>query len=467
MDELLQRVADALGVPVEAVRPLGGGACQDLFRVELSDGRALVLRSDAARSLPGSLERAREFEVARAAAAAGVRTPAPSHLSADLVREGAGAYLLPLVAGEALGARVVRHESLAAAREVQPPELGREQRAIHALRPGADEGLDRALGAPPADPAAAALAELERMLALLPAPRPALELALRWLAAHRPEPAAPALVHGDFRVGNLLVGPQGLSAVLDWEFAHWGDPAEDLAWFCVRDWRFGREELAAGGVATREALLAAYAAAGGQAPDAARMHFWEVFGDARWAAGAHYQAERYRAGAQQDLELLAVGWRAEELELEALRQLDQPLTGSLGAAPRGARPAPGPVAPAELLAGLLRFLEQDLGPALARERGLAFRARIAGSLLQSLALFERGAGQLAREQAARLAPLVGQPGSQPDDPPEALERELCRRLREDPPDPAEEARWRAAVREGLAARVALKNPRFDLRGELP
>lgn len=130
-----------------------------------------------------------------------------------------------------------------------------------------------------------------------------------------------ALVHGDFRTGNFMVTPDGLSGVLDWEFAHWGDPAEDLAWLCVRDWRFGQLNHAAGGICTRQTFYDAYATCSGQPVDVERVHFWEILGNLRWGAATAFQGLRYAAG-QADLELLAIPRRAAEMEFEAMRLIE-------------------------------------------------------------------------------------------------------------------------------------------------
>ena len=125
--------------------------------------------------------------------------------------------------------------------------------------------------------------------------------------------------HGDFRTGNFLVDEHGLVAVLDWEFAHWGAREEDLGWLCVRDWRFGAIDRAAGGLTTRREFVRAYEAAGGQAVEPAVLHWWEVYGNARWAAGCVFQGERFTRGGERDIELLAIGKRPAEMEWEALR----------------------------------------------------------------------------------------------------------------------------------------------------
>ncbi|MCA8925654.1 MAG: phosphotransferase, partial [Planctomycetes bacterium] len=188
--------------------------------------------------------------------------------------------------------------------------------------PATHPRLCEALGPPPQDPAQRAIQAATQSLDALGEPRPALEAALAWLRAHAPPPGELSLVHGDFRTGNLLVTPEGLSAVLDWEFARWSSPAEDLAWLCVRDWRFGRLELPVGGFGERAPFLAAYAEAAGGAPSEDALHWWEVLGNVRWAAGSLQQGRRYLAG-ERDLELAAIARRAAEMEYEALRLVDR------------------------------------------------------------------------------------------------------------------------------------------------
>lgn len=340
-------------VTLQGLAPLGGGACQDLYRVDvtfsagpLSGARRLVLRSDARQSLPGSLNRRQEFAVINAAAAAGVRTPAARFLADGLVRPGASAYFLDFVEGEALGRRVLREPALAQTRARLPALLCAELARIHSITPDAhpelafanmgqplvdNRGADGALALDGAAEAALRFARLN--LDAMREPRPALELAVRWLREHQPAPVPLTLCHGDFRTGNFLCDPQGLQAVLDWEFSHFGDPMEDLGWLCVRDWRFGQLKRPAGGFASRAALYEAYEQATGRAVDPARVHYWEVMGNVRWACGSVHQGERYRSGEESDLELCAIARRAGEMEYEALRLMERGAQRSKGSRP--------------------------------------------------------------------------------------------------------------------------------------
>jgi len=322
MDERTRRIAEALtehGAELREVKPLHGGACQENFRVDVVvDGKPtrLALRSDAASSLPQSIRRNAEFAVIGAAVEAGVPTPAARWLSPSLLHEGRDAYFLDWAEGEAIGRRVVRNKELEAARQSLPGSLAQALAKIHTVTP---KSAPLPLPGGDISPAKRALAELRAMLDRMPGVYPAVELGISFLESRAPEKEETVLVHGDFRTGNFLVTPQGLSALLDWEFAHFGSPYEDLSWISVRDWRFGRNDKPIGGFATREPFYAAYAEASGRTVDLAQVYWWEVFGNLRWAVGSVFQGERYLSGEEQDLELIAIARRSVEMEFEALR----------------------------------------------------------------------------------------------------------------------------------------------------
>jgi aminoglycoside phosphotransferase (APT) family kinase protein len=189
---------------------------------------------------------------------------------------------------------------------------------IHAIPRGEAEFLD---GWDEADPAAAQLDHWASVLHGFDEPHPVLEWALVRLRQILPEPAPAAVTHGDFRNGNLVVGEDGLRAVLDWELSHAGDPMEDLGWLCVRAWRFSRPDLAVGGFGEREALFAAYEDAAGTPVDSERVRFWEVFGDFKWAVICMVQADTHLSGDQFSVELASIGRRTCEPEWELLQLL--------------------------------------------------------------------------------------------------------------------------------------------------
>lgn len=148
------------------------------------------------------------------------------------------------------------------------------------------------------------------------------ELALRWLEDHEPAPSdAESVVHGDFRNGNLIIGPEGVRAVLDWELAHFGDPMEDLGWFCVNSWRFGNIDLPAGGFGSREELFEGYESAGGHRVDAERVKYWEVIGTLKWGVTCDGMAKSFKEGVDRSIERAAVGRRASEVEIDLLNLL--------------------------------------------------------------------------------------------------------------------------------------------------
>ena len=337
----LQRALEAwltgtLGVPVTlgGLKPLVGGASQEAWAVDVEiaagpeAGRhALVLRRDMGGALSSAvLPRDQEFAVLRAMHAAGLPVPRPYWFTPDLDGRGRAAFLMERVEGETVGRRIVRDPALAEARRLLPEQIGAALAAIHAVDPVAHGlGFLRA-PAPGQSAAAATLDRLEADLRAIDEPHPALELGLHWLREterRAPAPEPPVLVHGDYRVGNFVVGPEGLRYVLDWENAHLGDPHADLAWTCVRAWRFGMDHLPVGGVGEREPFYAAYERARGRPVDPERVFYWEVLGNLQWALGALGQARRHLSGLEPSIELASLGRICAEMELELLNLIAQ------------------------------------------------------------------------------------------------------------------------------------------------
>jgi aminoglycoside phosphotransferase (APT) family kinase protein len=287
------------------------------------DGKplALVLRRDmGANMFSGALTRAQEFELIAVAHAHGVMAPRPHFANTDTPRP---FFLMERLPGEGIGRKIVKLPELAAARMGLAAQMGEQLARIHAI-PVSDALAFLARPTGGSTPAAMALTTVRDAMAAAARDNPAWEYALRWLTFRAPSPSGPlTVVHGDFRIGNLLVTTQGLSGVLDWEFAHVGDPLEDLAWPLLRDWRFENDALRVGGVGAVDDFLAAYEHNGGRRVEPAALKWWEILGNLRWAVFCHAQADRHLSGRDRSVELASLGRKASEMEWELIDLIDR------------------------------------------------------------------------------------------------------------------------------------------------
>ncbi|MFO1049546.1 MAG: phosphotransferase family protein [Geminicoccaceae bacterium] len=313
-------------VRVERLERLGGGAIQEnwVLEVELAGGgragrHKLVLRTDSPTQVAVSWSRAQEYRIQEVAFRAGVTVPEPFALCEDPAVVGSSFYLMRYVAGEARGSRLVRDPEVRGRGERLAARLGAELATLHRVVPPVP-GLEF-IPVPEGPAATARVAEYRRHLDELGSSECVLEWALAWLERHAPAAVPPRLIHADFRTGNYLVDHGELTAVLDWEFAGFGDPLEDLGWMLGRYWRFGIYEQEAGGIGSREALLAGYEAAGGHAIDRSLVPYWEVMGTVRWAVIALQQAARHFVGEETSIELALTAHVLPVLELDLLNRI--------------------------------------------------------------------------------------------------------------------------------------------------
>ena len=386
----------ALGGQVSGLRRLSGGASRVTSSFDLESAgvtRPLILQQIRG---DGAAEEGKigvEQALLKAAAAVGVPVPAVVAMGhGDEL--GAGWLVVERLDGETIPRKILRDEEWDGARAALTDQCGTALAAIHTIDPGTIDGLATK------DP-------LRRPLPFLDAlgeVRPALELGVRWLESHRPTASSTVTVHGDFRNGNLLVGPEGLRAVLDWELAHAGDAAEDIGWLCAPAWRFGGAGEV-GGFGDLDDLLAAYRSAGGEAIEPARVHWWQVYATVKWATICALQASVHLSGATRSVELAAIGRRVCENEWDLCRLL--------GLVPSSEAPTPSAraevVAPfgrptaAELVEAVREYLERSV---MARsEGGARFEARVARN---ALSIVERQLAlgpALETAQAERLAAL--------------------------------------------------------------
>lgn len=370
--EWLRAAAADPALVITAMERLGGGAIQQNWALDVvcrGAAAAWVLRTDSPARLAISHGRATEFALLRAARAAGVRVPEPLFLCEDPAVIGAPFLVMRRVGGIAAGHRVVRSETLGGGRAACARALGRELARIHAIRPPRADLA--ALGAPPADPAAAFIAAQRAALDRRGEPRPVLEWGLRALERDPPPPVPIVLCHNDFRTGNVMLDEAGVTAVLDWEFAGWGDPHADLGWFCAACWRFGNTAAEAGGIGPRTAFYQGYAEVAGVAPEHRRVVWWELAAHVRWAMIALDQAERHLSGAEPSLELALTAHLVPGLEWQILAIAAPPADARAEA---GARREANPPASAGRALPLGPLQERPAAPellAIARETLLA------------------------------------------------------------------------------------------------
>ncbi len=287
---------------------LSGGASRETWRF-VADGRPLILQRQ--RSGDGR-DMGVEASVLRAAGAAGM--PVADVIAAGTGDDsplGASFMVMTAVDGETIARKILRDVEYTSARSTLPEQLGAALAQLHAI------DVDTAPGLVENDQ----ITYYRDLLDTLGQAHPTFELAFRWLEQHRPSSPRRTIVHGDFRLGNVIVGPDGLRAVLDWELAHLGDPMEDLGWLCVKAWRFGSPKPVAG-VGDYEELFAAYEAAGGDHvdPDAAR--WWEVLGTLKWGIMCILQCSAHTSGASRSHELAAIGRRVCENEHDLFLALE-------------------------------------------------------------------------------------------------------------------------------------------------
>jgi aminoglycoside phosphotransferase (APT) family kinase protein len=322
-DWLATATGDA-ALTIDGARKLSGGAIQQNWALDVTlrgAAQRWVLRTDSAATLAVSHPRAAEFALLRAAFAEGVTVPEPLLLCEDAAVTGAPFFVMRRVEGIAQGHRVVKDATLGGGRDALAAMLGAELGKIHRIRPPrADLGF---LGDPPADAAQAIVATMRARLDAAGTPRPVLEWGLRVAERRAPAPVPPVLNHNDFRTGNIMLDASGVTAVLDWEFAAWGDPAADLGWLCAKCWRFGSVAQEAGGIGPRQAFYDGYAAEAGAPVDPARVAWWEMMAHIRWAVIAADQAIRHISGTERSLELALTGHIVPELEWDILAMAER------------------------------------------------------------------------------------------------------------------------------------------------
>lgn len=393
---------------VRDLKQLSGGAIQENWKliVDLEGGdwpgtHDLVLRKDAPSNVAVSHGRAEEFLILKHAARAGVTVPTPCVLCEDTSVLGTPFFLMHRAEGSAAGHKLAKAE----ANDALAEDLGRNLARIHSI---ADDA-ELAFVVKPDGPAAmASVNEYRRHLDALPDPHPALEWGLRWLEVNAPKGAETVFCHRDYRTGNYMVDGGTLTAILDWEFAGWSDPMEDVGWLTAKCWRFGANDREVGGIGSLDALYKGYEAESGNKLDRDRLGYWQVMGHMRWAVIALQQADRFVTGGERNLELALTAHIVPELELEILRQTAPANPAPLPENVQPVRPAPS----LDALLGIARdVVRNDLASVL--DGDARYKALMAAN---SLAIVSRqisgmttGVDAAARTLAAKIRGGEGKP----------------------------------------------------------
>ncbi len=331
VEELRDQLASVLmpsfgeAVEIRDLRRLTGGASRETWSFDAAhaDGIDPLILRRAPAGAPADKASAdlmlREAAAMREASRVGVPEPELLATGDDSSELRAPFIVMRRIDGETIGRRILRDEQYVDARPRIASQCGAILGALHTMDP------KTVAGAPDLD----ALAALRAMFEETGVVSPTLELAFRWLATHRPESSRKVVVHGDFRLGNLIIDRSGVAAVLDWELLHLGDPMEDLGWLCVRAWRFGGEQPVAG-VGTYDQLFTAYEQTSGHPVDRTVAKWWELYGTVRWGVICILQANRHLKGAERSIELAAIGRRLCEQEYDTLGLLEELLQAAGG-----------------------------------------------------------------------------------------------------------------------------------------
>jgi aminoglycoside phosphotransferase (APT) family kinase protein len=311
-----RRYGESARIENVAIPTLGGANRTVVFDLVTGDGRRRLVSRQESYSAENTpfLSSIDQFRLTGLVFENGIAAPEPifAYDADDAMGNG---YVAAFVGGETMPKTILQSPRLARARGRLVAEVAGSLARLHSIDVSKASFLEARDDS--ADPIRAQRVRLDSY----DEPHPAIELALRWAERNRPAAPPRRILHGDLRIGNLIVSEDGLAAILDWECAHVGDPAEDLGWFCVRSWRFGHNDKPAGGIGTRRELLDAYESAGGRKVDVEEVRYWEIFGLARWAVLNVMQAHGHVFGGRRSPAFAACGRNTSMIEYDLLMTL--------------------------------------------------------------------------------------------------------------------------------------------------
>ena len=310
---LIRRYGEHACVENVSIATLGASNRTLLFDlVEAVGRRRLVLRQETVKSeVSPFISPHDQFEILNVVYRHGVPVPEPLFELEPEDDLDVG-YVMACVEGETLPKTLLNAPEFAMARQRFAAQTGEIFARLHAIDPREVAFLEKV--ADSLDPLAAQISRYDAYCEY----HPGLDVGIRWLENNRPEKKPRVIVHGDYRNGNVILSPDGIEAVLDWECAHIGSAMEDFAWVCLRAWRFGNIDQAVGGFGPRDELYQAYVSNGGQVIDEEEIHWWEIFGSLRWAILNMMQADGHIAGVRRSLPFACCGRNTSMIEYDML-----------------------------------------------------------------------------------------------------------------------------------------------------
>ena len=433
---------------LSGLRQLSGGANMESWAFDY-DGREMVLRK-----LPNDMEE-RDVEAGSIAAISldtqaelielarqrGVTAPEVLAVlrPGDALSKG---FVMVRAKGETLPHKILGKPEFAQAEKRLTAQCARELATIHAIDP-----VDLPEEVQQVTPQML-LTEQEKAYREIGGSIPIYDFAFRWLEGHMPEPVEPRLLHADFRMGNLMIDREGITAVLDWELAHLGDPMEDLSYLCTPSWRFGHYEEVAGGFDSAENLITAYEEASGTAVEQERFNWWLTYNTLWWGVACLRMGHSYRDGTAHTLERTIIGRRASEVEIDLLLQFE-PIrdadNGSLDWSEPPLLPTHGEVEYSEILAALREWAKEKVLPNA--EGHALFEARVANNALgiaQRHAAWGENFATAARNRCAAIG---------------STHEALCNALRTAERDLGDDALW-DHLRMTALERLSIDQPKY-------
>ncbi len=386
-----------------ALRRLSGGANMETWSFDWRSGNAQTIIPLIMRRLPGNVQPQSdggsigldvEAALLDVAYRKDVLVPRVVYVLQSTDGLGTG-YIMQRINGEALPFKLMSDKRFAKARERFAFDAGLQLARIHSI-PLAD--LPASLDDHSGD---ALIHHLRKLLDKSVVASPVHELAFQWLKKNQYQSGRKVLVHGDYRNGNLLLDEESITAVLDWELAHIGDPVQDLGYLCSNVWRFN-SPLPVGGLGDYESLLDGYESVANWRPSIKEIKYWEVYGALLWGLTCSIMLSLYRSGKDTSIERAAVGRRITESEIDILLLIEDSVGDEVAPGKKSLIPDRDAVADtttkAEMIDAIRNLLRSEIAPTL--EGFNNYQLKIAMNMLSILQRDLQAEPQLAALDSA-------------------------------------------------------------------